>query len=63
MRTPQRGDRWIWVSLPAYTAVVVVAGGRVVDAAPIVGWAVGRDERYVAAWFHRKGAKIIPLRN
>jgi hypothetical protein len=57
------GDRWIWVSLPQYTCAVVVAGGRVVDAAPIARWAIGRDERFVADWFRRRGAKITPLGN
>lgn len=54
-------ERWIWVSLPYATYGIAVAGGRVVDAAPIAGWMVGRDERYVADWLRRKGAVCIPL--
>jgi hypothetical protein len=54
-------ERWIWVSLPHATFAVVVQGGRVVDAAPIARWAVGKSERQVADYFRRKGARFAPL--
>lgn len=60
MGTPE-GARWIWVSLPWATFGVAVADGRVVDAAPIARWAIGKPEAQVAAYFRRKGARIVPL--
>lgn len=53
--------RWIWVSLPYATYGIAVHDGRVVDAAPIAAWMIGKDERYCAAWLRRKGATLIPL--
>jgi hypothetical protein len=49
------------VSLPYATYGIAVRGGKVVDAAPIARWMVGKDERYVAAWLRRKGARVVPL--
>lgn len=51
-------DRWIWVSLPYATFGLGIAGGRVVDAAPIARWAIGRDERQVAAYYRKRGAEF-----
>lgn len=53
--------RWIWVSLPYATFGIAVADGVVVEAPPIAKWAVGRDERGVAGYYRRRGAKIQPL--
>lgn len=49
-------DEWIHVSLPCATFAVIVRNGVVVDAAPIARWAVGKDERFVANFYRRKGA-------
>lgn len=54
-------ERWIWVSLPHATFAVVIRDGRVVDAAPIARWAVGKPERQVADYWRRKGARFAPL--
>jgi hypothetical protein len=57
----QAGDvaaRTVWVSLPYATFGIVTSNGRVTDAAPIARWAVGKDEREVAAYFRRKGAQF-----
>lgn len=48
--------RWIWISLPYATFGLAVADGKVVEAPPI-----GRDERGVAGYYRRRGAKIQPL--
>lgn len=56
-----RVNRWVWVSLPHATFAVVSRGGRVVDAAPIARWAVGKDERFVADYYRRKGAEFVSL--
>ena len=53
--------RWIWVSLPHATFAVITKNGKVVDAAPIARWTVGRDEREIADYYRRKGARTIPL--
>jgi hypothetical protein len=53
--------RCIWVSLPHATFGLVVRAGKVIDAAPIARWAVGKDERYVADYYRRKGAAFRPL--
>ena len=53
--------RWIWVSLPYATYGIAVQDGKVVDAAPIARWMIGKREEYVANWLRRKGARIVPL--
>lgn len=55
------GRRWIWVSLPHATFGIAVASGRVVDAAPIAAWAIGKPERQVADYYRRRGAAFVPL--
>lgn len=53
--------RWIWVSLHYATYGVAVSNGRVVDAAPIARWMIGKPEHECAAWLARKGATFVPL--
>ncbi|GAA0853560.1 hypothetical protein GCM10009525_83520 [Streptosporangium amethystogenes subsp. fukuiense] len=53
--------RWVWVSLPYATLALAVRDGRVVDAAPIARWSIGKDERQVADFYRRKGAEFRPL--
>jgi hypothetical protein len=53
---------WIWVSLPYATFAVVTRDGRVIDAAPIARWAIGKPEQQVADYFRRKGATFARLR-
>lgn len=58
--------RWIGVaqpagsrngkSWPAATFAVAVKDGRVVDAAPIARWALGKDARQVEAFYRGRGA-------
>lgn len=54
--------RWVWVSLPWATFGIAVRDGRVVDAAPIARWSIGRDEGQVAGYFRHRGARFAPLR-
>ena len=54
-------ERWVWVSLPYATFGIAAENGVVVDAAPIARWAVGKQERFVADYFRRKGARFVPL--
>ena len=53
--------RWIWVSLPHATFALGTHAGRVVSAAPIARWTVGKDEREVANYFRRRGASFKPV--
>lgn len=53
--------RWIWVSMPHATFGLAVADGRVVEAAPIARWTVGRDERQVAGYYRSRGAVFVSL--
>ena len=47
---------WVWVSLPWATFGLRVEGGRVVEAAPIARWTVGKPERVVADHYRARGA-------
>ncbi|MFC4006662.1 hypothetical protein ACFOY2_05480 [Nonomuraea purpurea] len=49
------------MSLDFATFAIVVRDGRVVDAAPIARWAVGKPEQRVADHFRSKGAEFVPL--
>lgn len=49
------------MSLPYATYGVEHDGERVVDAAPIAAWMIGRPVGGVAAWLDRKGARVVPL--
>ena len=54
-------DQWVWVSLPYATYGVAVRDGRVVAAAPIARWMVGRRWLDVLGWLRRKGAVVRRL--
>lgn len=55
------GTEWIYVSLPYATFLLGVSQGRVVEAAPIARWALGRSERAVAGFYRGKGATFVRL--
>lgn len=59
---PSSDSELIWVSLSYATFGLEVREGKVVDAAPIAHWAIGKDEQYVADYYRKKGAifKRIP---
>ena len=52
----------IWVSLPYATFGIEVDGGRVIDAAPIGYWMIGKDTAYIRQWINKKGGiwKMLP---
>ncbi len=54
-------EQWVWVSLSYATFGIAVRQGRVVDAAPIARWAIGKDERFVADYYRKKGAIFVRL--
>ena len=47
---------WMWVSLPYATFGIAALDGRVVDAAPIARWAIGKPAPDVYAYYARKDA-------
>ena len=55
--------RWIWVSLPHATFGIATRDGRVVDAAPIARWSIGKPEQVVADHYRQRGAEFRPLPN
>jgi len=54
--TARTVTRLIWVSLPYATFGIITREGMVTGAAPIARWTIGKDERYVADYYRRKGA-------
>lgn len=53
--------RWIWVSLAYATFALATEDGIVVDAAPVAKWAIGKNEKYVADYYRRKGARFAEI--
>lgn len=47
----------IQVTLPYYTAGIVVVDGKVTDAAPICRWMVGMDVDRAMTWVRKRGGK------
>lgn len=45
----------IWVSLPYATYGIEVENGKVIDAAPIARWMIGKDTRFIREWIAAKG--------
>ena len=54
--------RCVQVVMSHATFGVIIRDGRVIDAAPIARWTIGKDERQVAAYFKHRGARfrIVP---
>lgn len=53
----------LWrIEAPHFVAGLVVEDGRVVEAAPILGWANGKEWREVRAYCKRNGWHGTPLR-
>lgn len=51
-------DKWLWVSLSWATFGLGLRDGRVVEAAPIAKWCIGKTESYVVNYWRRRGARI-----
>ncbi|MGS2645814.1 hypothetical protein ACVCAG_29675 [Streptosporangium sp. G12] len=49
------------MSLPHATFGIATRDGRVVDAAPIARWSIGKDERFVADHYRKRGAEFRTL--
>lgn len=47
------------VSTSYFVAGVIVDQGKVVRAAPILGWSVGKPTRQLAAWVKKKKGTVV----
>lgn len=47
----------IWVSLPYATFGIYVVDRKVVDAAPIGRWMIGKDTDFIRRWIAKKGGR------
>ena len=47
--------KWIWVSLSYATYGIKVKDGRVIDAAPIARWMIGKETSFIREWITKKG--------
>lgn len=55
----ERMNGLLWISLPYFTAGVVVEGGVVARAAPILRWASGKPAKELADWVRRKRGRMV----
>lgn len=51
------GRKTVWVNLPYATFGIEVDGGRVVDAAPIGKWMIGKETSAIRKWIASKNGK------
>lgn len=54
-------SRWVWVSLSYATFGIRVEGDRVVEAAPIARWMIGKSGSQVRAWIKGRGGTWMVL--
>lgn len=52
----------IQVTLPHLSAGVTVENGRIIEAAPILAWSLGKSPQELAAWTVRKGGTIAVVK-
>ncbi len=52
----------IQVTAPHFVAGITLRDGFVVEAAPILKWAIGRNRAYLSAYFKRKGWEAVVLK-
>jgi len=52
---------WVWVNLPYACFGIKVTCEKVVDAAPIAGWMIGKDTKFIRDWIVSKGGKYVCL--
>lgn len=53
--------REIWISLPFATFGIITRDGKIIDAAPIAKWTIGRDEQEITDYFRSRGATLGPV--
>lgn len=56
-------ERLVRVEAPHFVAALVTVDGKCTEAAPILGWAVGKSEEWLRAYFKSKGWKATEVKN
>jgi hypothetical protein len=58
-------ERLARIEAPHFVAYLVTVNGRCTEAAPILGWAIGKTESELRAYFARKNWKaiVVPPQN
>jgi hypothetical protein len=56
------GERLVRVEAPHFVAALVTVEGKCTEAAPILGWAIGKTEDELRAYFRRKAWKATEVR-
>jgi hypothetical protein len=52
----------LWqVTVPYACYGIVVSRGKVIEAAPIANWMVGKSEQFVSGWIAMKKGKIVKM--
>ncbi len=56
-------DTGVWwrIEAPHFVAGLVVKGGRVAGAAPIIAWSRGKSLDWMVDYCHKKGWQMEPL--
>lgn len=49
----------VWVNAPHYCAGLTVADDKVIEAAPILRWSLGKPWPHVRSYFDRKGFQVV----
>jgi len=52
---------WVQITLKFATFALGIRDGTIVEAAPIAKWTLGKDERFVADYYRRRGATFNRL--
>lgn len=55
-------DDLVQVTAPHFCAGIILRDGIVIDAAPILGWTMGKDRAYLSRYFASKGWKAVFVR-
>lgn len=54
--------KWVRVELPYAVFGIEVMEGRVIDAAPIGSWMIGKETSFIREWIRKKGGTWQLLR-
>lgn len=52
---------WFVIDIPYAYFAIAIKDGKLVDAAPIAKWALGKTQDYFFNWVKKKGGRIIKI--
>jgi hypothetical protein len=55
-------NKTFYISLPYATFGVVSCNGKIVSAAPIARWVVGKTEAYVLEYYRKRKADVVEIK-